>query len=201
MNVDGRVFRTETNFPTQAFALDENFLIVKTDAGLTVSRDLQGYHFYGAELCDVARRLGYGSYVIDFMIRHDSKGNLDKDFYLSKKHLEEKYRTYRAVDGIATTCTQLCWSESFFRKMFSLAHAMILLELYDHPQAGEAGRIMLKLFAPTLPGRLVCLPAKFLFSLPEIMRSFYKKRVRIAFWRFRRDLQWWSRNWKSRLLP
>ena len=208
MNVNGQVVQTSTDFPSRVFALDENFLIVKGDAGLTVSRDLQGYHFYGAELCDVARRLGYGSYVIDFLVRHDSKGNLDEGFFLSRKHLEEKYRAYRALDRVATTCTELCWSESYFRKIFALAHSVILLDFYRHPQAREARTLMLRLFASSLPAKMAfliaektCLSAKFITSLPEEMLNFYKSRIQIVFWRIRREIQWWSRNWRSRIFP
>jgi len=39
-------------------ALDENLLIVKGEARLSVSHDLKGFHLYGMDLCDVARRLG-----------------------------------------------------------------------------------------------------------------------------------------------
>ena len=56
--------------PIRVSGLDENFLIVRRDANLAVSRDLRGFHLYGAELCIVAHFQGFTSYVVDFHLHH-----------------------------------------------------------------------------------------------------------------------------------
>ncbi len=74
--------KTTEELPQQVFSLDENFLLVKNSAGLSVSYDLSGFHLYGTDICLIANFLGYHCYVIKFYVRHLSNGNyqnLDKD--------------------------------------------------------------------------------------------------------------------------
>ena len=60
--------------PRRVSGLDENFLVVRRDANLAVSADLKGFHLYGTDICIVAHLLGYTAYVVDFHLRHLSKG-------------------------------------------------------------------------------------------------------------------------------
>lgn len=64
--------------PQRVYSLDENLLIIKNDANLTVSADLDNFHLYGTDICIIADFLGYTCYVIEFMVNHLSKGNLDQ---------------------------------------------------------------------------------------------------------------------------
>ena len=65
-------------FPSRVAAMDENFIIVKRSANLSLSADLKGFHFYGTDLCIVAEILGYNCYVIDFHLHHIGGENLNK---------------------------------------------------------------------------------------------------------------------------
>jgi hypothetical protein len=88
--------RVGNKFPVKAIALDENFIIARKDANLACSSDLNGFHFYGSDLCIIADVLGYSVYVIDFHILHKSLGNADYRFYALKKDLQRKYlRAFR----------------------------------------------------------------------------------------------------------
>jgi hypothetical protein len=77
--------------PIKVRGLDENFLIVRRDANLAVSRNLHGFHLYGADLCIVAHFLGYSTYVIDFHLRHLSYGVKGPTFAPLRSAMIAKY--------------------------------------------------------------------------------------------------------------
>ena len=84
-------------FPRRVMSLDENFIVARQDANLAVSHDLQGFHHYGADLCLIAEMLGWHSYVIDFLLRHDSSGTMDQVYRDSRRAIAAKYsRAYRS---------------------------------------------------------------------------------------------------------
>jgi hypothetical protein len=56
-------------------AFDENFLVLRLDTKLAVSADLKGFHLYGTDICIVAHLLGHTAHVVDFHLRHLSKGD------------------------------------------------------------------------------------------------------------------------------
>jgi hypothetical protein len=97
--------------PRRVSGLDENFLVVRRDANLAVSADLKGFHLYGTDICIVAQLLGYTAYVVDFHLRHLSKGDKarratanEPSFAEIRSALIAKYR--RAMrPRIATTTT------------------------------------------------------------------------------------------------
>lgn len=82
--------------PTEVVSLDENFLVVRREANLAVSRDLGGFHHYGTDLCVIAGVLGWSAHVIDFLLRHNSSGTIDKRYYASADAVRHKYaRAFR----------------------------------------------------------------------------------------------------------
>jgi hypothetical protein len=78
--------------PVRVVSLDENFIVVRQDANLAVSRDLHGFHLYGTELSLVAERLGHHVYVVDFHLRHLGSGVMDSSFYDARYALILKCR-------------------------------------------------------------------------------------------------------------
>lgn len=85
------------HFPQKVQTLDENFILIKRQANLAVSSDLAGYHFYGTDICLIAKILGYNAYVVDFRLYHKSIGNKNENFYNLKTELQRKYQ--RAFKG------------------------------------------------------------------------------------------------------
>jgi len=81
----------ETVFPLRTMTLDENFLVVKNAANLSLSNDLSGFHLYGTDICLLADIAGYNSYVIQFKLLHKSLGNPDKSFTELESRLVKKY--------------------------------------------------------------------------------------------------------------
>lgn len=92
-------------FPARAVALDENFIVVRRDSNLALSKDLGGFHLYGTDLCIVADMLGRTAYVIDFHLRHKSAGKTDSGFYAARRAAIAKYRRAFRSRWIRTTCT------------------------------------------------------------------------------------------------
>ena len=99
--------RTFGPLPARVMSLDENFIVVRRDAGVRFSRDLTGFHLYGSDICLVAEIMGWSAWVIDFHIEHLSPGRKDATFAASEKAFRRKWS--RALRGrwLQTTCTLL----------------------------------------------------------------------------------------------
>ena len=91
-------------FPEQVHSLDENFIVVRRSARLSLSRDLDGFHFYGTDLCLQAELAGWTAHVIDFHLRHLSAGFKSPDFYICERRLREKYARAFRSRWLQTTC-------------------------------------------------------------------------------------------------
>lgn len=96
---------TNEQIPIKVKTLDENFLILDTQKKIQLSPLLSGFHMYGTDLCLHAGSNGYTCYVLPFMVKHLSKGNL--------KNLNEyipyflKNAAYATSPGyVETTCTK-----------------------------------------------------------------------------------------------
>ncbi len=108
---DGKV-RHSPGLPARVKSLDENFLVVKRAARLTVSRDLDGFHFYGTDLCLVARVLGWSAWVIDFHLRHGGAGKKDPSYFATARRIVAKYGAAFRVGRVQTTTARLYLSSS-----------------------------------------------------------------------------------------
>jgi hypothetical protein len=133
--------------------LDENLLIIKSEARLTVSHDLKGFHLYGLDLCDIARRLGRTCYVVRLKWRHDSNGTLGDEFHQSCAAMEKKMIAYREKSFWATTCTFLAFSRSRLIHAWARARAHWLMrnnEYHDQTAKGIIWRrgLQAPLFLP-----------------------------------------------------
>jgi hypothetical protein len=98
--------------PEQAQSLDENFIVVRRSARVSFSRDLEGFHFYGTDLCLQAEIAGWTSHVIDFHLEHLSAGFKSPDFYVVERQFREKYARAFRSRWIQTTCALLPLSAS-----------------------------------------------------------------------------------------
>ena len=116
--------------------LDENALIVRNGCGITLSADLDGYHLYGLDLCSVAARIGFTSYVVDYLWYHGSHGTIAGDFFTAKHKVETKFRKYFSRTSLPTTCTYVSWSSSEWKKALSVARSFF--QVMMNPRHAEA---------------------------------------------------------------
>ncbi len=91
--------------PTPVISLDENFIVVRGETGLRFSRDLAGFHLYGADICLVADVLGYTAWVIDFHLLHLSPGRKDHTFVEAELRFRAKWGRALRPRWMQTTCT------------------------------------------------------------------------------------------------
>jgi hypothetical protein len=114
---------TDQKLPKKVRTLDENFLILKKAAQLSLSIDISGFHLYGTDLCLLAQIKGYHCYVIPFLVKHLSEGNL-KDLQNFEKSFIQKYGQKMSLGLIQTTCTRFYLSNSSAKNMFFNSKAM-----------------------------------------------------------------------------
>ena len=117
-------------FPVKVTSLDENFLLVKKSAGLSFSHDLDGFHFYGTDICLVAATLGASAYVIDFHLRHLSPGNSKTAaFAAAQAAVQRKWSSAFASRWVQTPNAPLVISGSAWGRAWCRAAAPHLKKL------------------------------------------------------------------------
>ena len=99
--------RTVGPLPARVMSLDENFILVRREAGLAVSGDLSGFHLMGTDLCVLASVIGRSAWVIDFHLRHKSGGRLNADYWAAKSALTTKYREAFTPRWMNAMCSDL----------------------------------------------------------------------------------------------
>lgn len=99
-------------FPERVSSLDENFIVVRRDARLSFSADLEGFHFYGTDLCLQAEIAGWSAHVVDFHLEHLSGGLKTPDFYVCRDALQRKYAHAFRSRWLQTTCALVPLSAS-----------------------------------------------------------------------------------------
>jgi hypothetical protein len=88
------------------------FLVVRREARLSLSVDLDGFHFYGTDLCLQAELAGWSAHVIDFHLEHLSGGLKTPDFYVCEQQFRAKYARAFRSRWIQTTCALMAISSS-----------------------------------------------------------------------------------------
>jgi len=92
-------------FPHGVQTLDEDWMLLKSSARIGFSANLSGFHFYGADICLQANIRGNTCYVIQFLVQHKGKCDLDDNFYQCLKDIKKKYTIAFRNRTVQTTCT------------------------------------------------------------------------------------------------
>lgn len=100
---DGRM----GDLPARVTSLDENFIVLRRDRGVSPSWDLHGFHFYGTDLCLQARFKGCTAWVIDYHVRHLSRGKVSESFYVARAAFEAKYGKLLKTERLRTPSAML----------------------------------------------------------------------------------------------
>jgi hypothetical protein len=125
------------SYPAQVSSLDENFLIFNLRNSFRKALVGYGFHFYGTVLPLSAEKEGYRSYVIQFLVKHLSKGKMDRSFFDAKQSIEES-GVFSAIKTFQpTTCTVFCFSRNERDKVLAFAQSfwMLLHDYGTHKQA------------------------------------------------------------------
>jgi hypothetical protein len=130
INTAGQIETTE-NLPCLVQSLDENFLLIKASARLTISNDITGFHLYGTDLCIIANFLGYTCYVIPFMVKHLSTGNLT-DLAKYVNPFVTKYAKKFQGRFVQTTCTRFYLSNSALKnKLYNSSFIFFFIKAWQ----------------------------------------------------------------------
>ncbi len=100
-------------FPARVRTLDENFIVVRKAARIGFSRDLSGFHFYGADICLAADLMGWHAYVIDFHLAHLSPGRKSESFERARADFRSKWSRALRPRWLQTTCALVRLDPSF----------------------------------------------------------------------------------------
>lgn len=122
--------RDTGDMPQRVMSLDENFIVLRRSARIGCSVDLDGFHFYGPDLCLNADVAGYSCWVIGFHLRHLSGGTRDAGFHEARAAFRAKWGHALRPRWMQTTCA--------------------LVRLSGHPLGQKAGRIAERPFAGLL---------------------------------------------------
>ncbi len=94
-------------FPAKVETLDENLLILSLAAPVRPSPGLEGFHFYGTDLCLQAGLAGRAAYVVDWHVRHLSGGQRSAAWHASVAAIEAAYDGRLGTRVVATPTTLL----------------------------------------------------------------------------------------------
>lgn len=103
--------------PQRIESADENFLLINSDACLSISNNLKGFHFYGTDLCLISSLLGYSCWAINYNVLHKSKGKHSDKFFNLRKDLVSKYSYFFRSRWIHTPTFPIFISTNFFTKI------------------------------------------------------------------------------------
>ena len=124
------VDQREGQLPAKVSSLDENFIVARRAANLSVSRDLSGFHLYGTDICIISDILGWSAYVVDFHLHHLSSGVKGLTFAPQRKNMIRQYKRKLSDRLIKSPSTIMYLSRSSARNALINVHQVTrLLEI------------------------------------------------------------------------
>lgn len=117
-------------FPSLVISVDENFIVINNKYNLSCSHQMSGFHLYGIDICNNAIHLGLNCYVIDFHLTHNSKGNIDKSFFDSRRRFISTQQLRLQKKFYSTTCTNFYISS--IKWINFIINKKYIMKVYSH---------------------------------------------------------------------
>ncbi len=103
----GRDLSPLVDVPVAVASIDELVIILKRSSGLRFDENLPGFHLYGTDIVQTALAAGYGAYVIDAPVVHNSVPAVLSGAYM--RAYNYMLRKWRRHLPIRTTCSVLSY--------------------------------------------------------------------------------------------
>lgn len=124
--------------PVIVESIDELIFVVNRKAGIAFDENLPGFHLYGTDIVQIAKKAGYDSYVFDGPVIHNSLPvlNLDKYFCQGYSYLQKKWPESLPIKTLVTTITRFGWplKKQLIKQLFKKDNRLSYQRL-DDPQA------------------------------------------------------------------
>lgn len=103
--------RAERAHPAQAVSIDEVVIVLNRKSGVLFDEELPGYHMYGTDIVQTAIQKGYGTYVINAPVIHNSLPiiTFKSDFWAAYRYMQKKWARSLPIQTPVTTITAAGW--------------------------------------------------------------------------------------------
>lgn len=97
--------------PVPVESIDELLIVVNKKSDIRFDENLPGFHLYGTDIVQTAIKMGYGAYVIDAPVIHNSLPYLkyDKGFVESYRFMRKKWKSILPITTLVTTINRSGW--------------------------------------------------------------------------------------------
>jgi hypothetical protein len=128
--------------PVPIDTLDEFILILRKSSGLRFDPSLPHFHFYGTDICMLAREQKRGCYAISaFTVHNTSYGYLAPEFYLCYWHVKKRWRKFLPIQ---TTCIKVTrWNkELIYRRVKYIGVCLLRRNLKPMPRLEDPRSVL-----------------------------------------------------------
>lgn len=104
----GRELSGSAVLPAEVGSIDELVIVVNREAGLRFDEQLPGFHLYGTDIVQQARTKGFGTYVVDAPVVHNSQPvkSLSGAFETAIRYMRGKWRRELPIHTAVTKITR-----------------------------------------------------------------------------------------------
>lgn len=92
-------------------SIDELLIVIRRDSGLRFDEGLPGFHLYGTDIVLTALERGFGAYVTDAPVIHNSLPvrRLDASYEAAYRYMQRKWSRRLPLDTLIVSVTGTLW--------------------------------------------------------------------------------------------